>query len=393
MRFLTRTIWLLSLVSLFADLASEMLYPIMPLYLRSIGFSVLLIGVLEGVAEATAGLSKGYFGQWSDRLGRRLPFVRWGYGLSALSKPMMALLAAPWWIFVARTTDRLGKGLRTGARDALLSDEAAEHRTGAVFGFHRAMDTLGAVLGPVVALLWLAAYPGQYRTLFLLAFVPGLLSVLTTLLVQERKRAPSNQPVRPFWAAFAYWNRAPQRYRQVVGALVLFALFNSSDTLLLLLARQRGLSESGVVGVYVFYNLVYAAAAFPLGLLADKLGPRRMLVLGLVLFAVVYGGIAQARAWWLFGGLFGLYGIYAAATEGISKAWVSRLCTPADKGAALGTFAGLSSLAALVASALTGLLWQQFGPRVAFGTSAAVALLVALLLALLPATTQKAPAC
>ncbi|AYA37240.1 MFS transporter [Hymenobacter oligotrophus] len=360
MRFLTRTIWLLSLVSLLADLASEMLYPIMPLYLRSIGFSVVLIGALEGLAEATAGLSKGYFGQWSDRVGRRLPFVRLGYGLSALSKPMLAWLAAPWWIFVARTTDRLGKGLRTGARDALLSDEAAAHRTGAVFGFHRALDTLGAVLGPVVALWWLAAHPGQYRTLFLLAFVPGVLSVGATLLVRERPQEPSGQPVRPFWAAFGYWHRAPQQYRQVVG-------------------------------VYIFYNVVYAAAAFPMGLLADKVGPRRMLVAGLLLFAAAYGGIGYARGGWLVGGLFGLYGLYAAATEGVSKAWVSGLCTPTDKGAALGTFAGLSSLAALGASALTGLLWQQFGSRAAFGTSAAVAVVVAILLALLPAAAQKSP--
>ncbi|UOQ74354.1 MFS transporter [Hymenobacter cellulosilyticus] len=147
MKFLTRTIWLLSLVSLFTDLASEMLYPVMPLYLQSIGFSVVFIGVLEGLAEAVAGLSKGYFGQWSDRLGRRRPFVQWGYGLSALSKPLLAVLAAPWWVFLVRALDRLGKGLRTGARDALLADEAPAGRRGAVFGFHRALDTLGPCWG------------------------------------------------------------------------------------------------------------------------------------------------------------------------------------------------------------------------------------------------------
>ncbi|KAA9332208.1 MFS transporter [Hymenobacter busanensis] len=377
MRYLTRTVWLLSLVSLFTDLASEMLYPIMPLYLRDIGFSLVLIGVLEGVAEATAGLSKGYFGQWSDRLGRRRPFVQWGYSLSALSKPMMAVLAAPWWVFLARTVDRLGKGLRTGARDAMLADEATAERTGAVFGFHRAMDTLGAVLGPAAALLWLTVHPGQYRTLFLLAFVPGLLAVLATFLVREKPQQPSDRPVKPFWASFGYWQRAPAAYRQVAGALVVFALFNSSDTLLLLLARQQGLSDTAVIGVYIFYNLVYAAAAFPAGLLADRLGPRRVLAVGLLLFAVVYAGAAQVHTWWLFGALFGLYGLYAAATEGIGKAWISRLCAPTDKGAALGTFAGLSSLAALMASALTGVVWQTLGPQAAFGLSAAVAAAVA----------------
>ncbi|MCB2379670.1 MFS transporter [Hymenobacter sp. BT635] len=380
MKYLTRTIWLLSLVSLFTDLASEMLYPVMPLYLKSIGFSVVLIGVLEGVAEATAGLSKGYFGQWSDRLGQRRPFVQWGYGLSALSKPMLAVLAMPWWVFLARTLDRLGKGLRTGARDALLADEAAVGRQGAVFGFHRALDTLGAVVGPAVALLWLAQHPGQYRTLFLLAFVPGLVAVLVTFLVREKPSLPSGRPVVPFWASFSYWRRAPATYRRIGGALLVFALFNSSDTLLLLLARQQGLSEAAVVGVYIFYNLVYAAAAFPTGLLADRLGPRRILVLGLLLFAAVYGGATQAHTWPWFGLLFGLYGLYAAATEGISKAWISQLCAPTDKGAALGTFAGLSSLAALGASSITGVIWQTLGAQAAFGLSAAVAAAVALFL-------------
>ncbi|MCB2408562.1 MFS transporter [Hymenobacter lucidus] len=381
MKYLTRTIWLLSLVSLFTDLASEMLYPVMPLYLQSIGFSVVLIGVLEGVAEATAGLSKGYFGQWSDRLGRRLPFVQWGYGLSALSKPMLAVLTAPWWVFLARTTDRLGKGLRTGARDALLSDETTPKNKGRVFGFHRSLDTLGAVLGPVLALLWLAARPGDYRLLFLLAFLPGLAAVGITLAVHEKPKVPSAQPVRPFWASFSYWQRAPSSYRRVASGLLVFAFFNSADTFLLLLARQRGLPDATVIGLYIFYNLVYALSALPAGHLSDRLGPRPMLVTGLLLFSLVYAGMTQAHELLVFALLFGLYGLYAAATEGISKAWLSNLCVPADTGAALGTYAGLSSIAALLASALTGLVWQLFGSTAAFGLSAAVAAGVALFLA------------
>lgn len=221
--YLTRAVWLLSLISLFTDLASEMLYPIMPLYLQSIGFSVFFIGLLEGVAEAVTCLSKGYFGQWSDRLGRRVPFVRWGYGLSALSKPLLAVLATPAWVLLARTVDRVGKGLRTGARDALLSDEATPENKAKVFGFHRSMDTLGAVLGPTAALLWLAARPGQFRPLFLWAFVPGLLAVAFTLRLGERPAAPLPRPVRPFWASFSYWRGAPPaaggRARDVRGCV------------------------------------------------------------------------------------------------------------------------------------------------------------------------------
>ena len=165
MKYITRTVWVLSLVSLLTDTASEMLYPIMPIYLKTIGFSIVLIGILEGVAEATAGVSKGYFGKLSDLSGRRVPFVQIGYAFSAVSKPMMAVFIYPLWIFLARTIDRFGKGIRTGARDALLSDEATQETKGKVFGFHRSMDTLGAVLGPSLALIYLYFYPQDYRTL------------------------------------------------------------------------------------------------------------------------------------------------------------------------------------------------------------------------------------
>ena len=167
-KILTRTILLVSFVSLFTDVASEMLYPIMPVYLKSIGFSVLLIGILEGVAEATAGISKGYFGHQSDIRKQRVPFVRAGYALSAISKPMMAILTFPVWIFFARTLDRFGKGIRTSARDAMLSDETTPEHKGRVFGFHRSMDTLGAVLGPVIALVYLHWHPQDYKRLFII---------------------------------------------------------------------------------------------------------------------------------------------------------------------------------------------------------------------------------
>lgn len=180
MKYITRTVWVLSLVSLFTDAASEMLYPIMPIYLKSIGFSIVLIGILEGFAEATAGFSKGYFGKLSDNAGKRIPFVQIGYAFSAISKPMMAIFIYPIWIFFARTIDRFGKGIRTGARDALLSDEATSETKGQVFGFHRSMDTLGAVIGPSLALIYLYFYPQDYKTLFFIAFIPGLLAVLAS---------------------------------------------------------------------------------------------------------------------------------------------------------------------------------------------------------------------
>jgi sugar phosphate permease len=205
-KIITRTILVLSLVSLFTDIASEMLYPVMPVFLRSIGFSFLLIGILEGFAEATAGLSKSYFGRRSDNTGKRLPFVQIGYAFSAISKPMMAAFVYPLWIFFARATDRLGKGIRTAARDAMLSDECSPENKGKVFGFHRSMDTFGAVLGPAIALVFLYFYPGQYKLLFLLAFLPGIAAIFFTFLIKEKKKIPlpkTEQSPEKFFAIFS----------------------------------------------------------------------------------------------------------------------------------------------------------------------------------------------
>jgi MFS family permease len=192
-KILTRTILLVSFVSLFTDIASEMLYPIMPVYLRSIGFSVLLIGILEGVAEATAGISKGYFGNLSDVLQKRVPFVRGGYTLSAISKPLLAFFTFPLWVFFARTIDRLGKGIRTSARDAMLSDETTPEHKGKVFGFHRSMDTVGAAIGPIFALIYLSFYPGEYKWMFIIAFFPGLIAILLTFFLKDKSYSPARQ--------------------------------------------------------------------------------------------------------------------------------------------------------------------------------------------------------
>ena len=364
---LSRRVWILSIISLFTDMASEMLYPVMPIYLKTIGFSIVLIGVLEGVAEAVAGLTKGYFGKLSDHRGQRAVFVRIGYGLSSLSKPMLALSAFPLWIFFARTIDRLGKGVRTGARDALLSDEATPATKGRVFGFHRSMDTLGAVAGPALALLYLHYRPGDYRTLFLLAFLPGLLAVGTSFLLKDKTRQPAaSKPPPPVFYFLKYWKQSPARYRKVAGGLLVFALFNSSDVFLLLQMKQAGGSDTAVIGVYIFYNLVYALCAYPLGVMADRLGLRRVFIGGLLLFATVYFGMALEGSVAFYAVLFFLYGLYGAATEGISKAWISNISDPKDTATAIGTFAGLQSIAAMLASSLAGLVWYRFGASATF---------------------------
>ena len=380
---LTRTVWALGLISLFTDMASEMLYPVMPLYLSSIGFSVVLIGVLEGVAEATAGLSKGWFGQRSDLLGKRASFVQWGYALSVVSKPMMALFVAPLWVFFARTVDRLGKGIRTAARDAMLSDASTPASKGTVFGFHRGMDTLGAAIGPALALVFLYFHPDDYVPLFFIAFIPGAIAIALSLTLRDRSASPTASVREAGFLSFlGYWKVAPVPYRKLVIGLLLFALFNSSDMFLLLGAKSAGMSDSATIGAYIFYNLVFALAAFPLGLLADRIGLKKIFLLGLVLFAIVYFGMAQLSAAFGevgmigYGALFLLYGLYAAATDGISKAWVVNVARREDSATAIGFLAGLQSLCALVASSLTGLLWYAFGARYAFLATAIVTVMV-----------------
>lgn len=343
----------------------------MPIYLKSIGFSVVLIGVLEGFAEATAGLSKGYFGKLSDASGRRVPFVQVGYALSAISKPLMALFVFPLWVFFARTMDRLGKGVRTGARDALLSEEADPETKEEVFGFHRSLDTLGAVIGPSIALVYLYFYPQNYTILFLIAFLPGLLAILATFYLKERshsnKRPATKLTNSPsFFSFLNYWKNSPKTYRRLVSGLLLFTLFNSSDVFLLLKAQETGMNNTTIVGVYIFYNLIYALFSLPLGIIADRIGLKSIFIFGLLLFATVYFGMSFNTHRYSFVVLFFLYGVYAAATEGVSKAWITNISAKENTATAIGTYTGLQSICTMLASSFTGLIWFKFGANVAF---------------------------
>lgn len=388
MRIITRTVLILSLVSLFADIASEMLYPVIPVYLKEIGFSVFLIGILEGVVNFTAGISKGYFGKLSDEKGVRLPFVKLGYLLSAVSKPLMAVFVYPVWIFFVRTVDRLGKGVRTAARDALLSQEATKETKARVFGFHRGMDTTGAAIGPVLALLFLFFYPGDYKTLFYLAFIPGTLSILLIFFLKEKKQPVSTLGKGNFFSFFKYWKIATPAFRKVVPGLLLFALFNSSDIFLLLITKETigdhtltilGAtfnSDTITIGAYIFYNLIYAAASYPMGIIADKVGFKKIILFGFFVYAIVYGGFAFNPSIGMIFILFSLYGIYAAATEGIIKAWITNLSHKENTATAIGFYTSCESICALLASIIAGALWTNFGSASTFITTATICMIV-----------------
>jgi MFS family permease len=376
MKIINRTVLVLSLVSLFADVASEMLYPVIPVYLKNIGFSVLLIGILEGVANFTSGLSKGYFGKMSDEKGLRLPFVKAGYFFSAISKPMMAAMIYPLWIFFARTIDRLGKGLRTAARDALLSQNATPETKARVFGFHRGMDTLGAAIGPTLALLFLLYFPGRYKMIFLLAFIPGIISVLLVYLVKESRMPASTLGRGNFFSFFKYWGIASGDYKKLVAGLLFLALFNSSDIFLLLKTKEVTGSDEITIGAYILYNVVFAIAAYPLGAIADRIGIKKVFFGGLVLFTLVYAMFGLTHSAPVIFGAFFVYGIYAAATEGITKAWITNMAHSANTATAIGFYTSCESICTLLASVIAGWVWTGFGSRAAFFTTATASMIV-----------------
>ncbi len=360
-RTIPRAVVVLGVVSLLMDMASEMLYPIAPLYLTGVlGASMAWVGIVEGIAEAVSGVSKGYFGALSDSFGRRRVFVTLGYGLSALSKPIPGIAASVGGVLAARVADRIGKGIRTAPRDALLAENATPETRGAVFGFHRAMDTVGAAIGPFLALAWLAFHPGDYVTLYLVAFIPAILATVATLWVRERGFAATGS--RPgIRTLFAFWAQAPASYRRLVAWLTLFALVNSSDAFLLLRARGAGFSDAAAVGAYIAYNMVFALAAFPAGKLSDRLGRRGVMIAGMAVYTAAYLGFALASGSAVIWGAFVLYGAYAALTEGVAKAWISDMVPNEQRGQAIGLQTMLASLAALVASTWTGLAWDSVG--------------------------------
>lgn len=383
-------------ISFFTDVASEMVYPVVPLFLTAaLGAPVVVIGAIEGVAEAIVSVMKGLSGWHCDRMGKRVPYIRWGYGLGAASKPLMALAVSWPMVFVARAVDRLGKGLRTTARDALIADAVDASKGGRAYGFHRMMDTSGAIVGVLIALALLALLPGQYRLIFLLAALPGAAAVLLTFKIREAKTGTStaadacSQTIRPQAAPGSRpWSGLPAVYWKTLGLLVVFAFANSSDTLLLLRARNLGLSDVQTILGYTLFNVVYAASAYPLGVLSDRFGRWGMVIAGWTLYAVVYFGFALAdmgAVWWLFP----LYGLFMGLTEGVGRALIRDTIPEDKKGTAMGIFHMSIGLTMLAGSVTAGLLWDVVGPKAPFVLGGSVALAAAVLaIFLLPKPAQ-----
>ncbi|MEJ2194275.1 MAG: MFS transporter [Ignavibacteriaceae bacterium] len=368
-----RQVIILGLISLFTDLASEMLYPITPIFLTAIlGSSMAVVGIIEGIAEVVAGYLKGYAGNISDKIGRRSIFIKIGYGISAIAKPLPGLFPVITSVVISRTGDRVGKGIRTAPRDALLGSYS-EGNSGAIFGFHRGMDTLGAVLGPLSAILLLYLFPDKFRLIFLAAFVPSVLAVCFTFLIKDKKIPPTKRIKGNY---LEFWRSSPEKYKRLIVLITIFSFANSSDVFLIL--KSNFVSDSYILAIlgYVFYNIIYAVFSYPLGRLSDKFGKHLIYGGGLFIFSLVYFGFAFITQSFFIWILFALYGVYSASTEGVLKAWVSDLVPNENRGSAIGLLTMFSSFAIMLGSFATGLLWDAFGSTVPFLTSAVVSLAI-----------------
>lgn len=379
---------LLSLVSFLTDISSEMIYPLIPLFLSStLGAPAAAIGLIEGIAESTASLTKAGSGWLSDRLQMRKPLVVLGYALSALGKPLLAAAQAWPAALGARFVDRLGKGVRTAPRDALIGDVTAEDSRGLAFSFHRAADTMGAVLGPALGLGLFVLLDHNYRAVFIIAFVPAAAGVL--VLARLREHRPTGR------AADA--PRVPigdlgGRFYAFLGISMLFAFGNSSDVFLILRAADLGLSDTAAVLAYILFNTTYALLAIPAGVASDQLGRRNVIATGFLVFAFVYLGFGLTGAAAAVWPLFAAYGVYMALTEAVGKAFVVDFAPAAARATALGIYTGALGMMILVSSVVAGLLWDQVDPAAPFilGGITALASFV-LLIALLPRSATVRP--
>ncbi|HZD41459.1 MAG TPA: MFS transporter [Terriglobales bacterium] len=389
---LDRNVKVLGVVTLLNDLSSEVTVRTLPLFLANVlGVGTAIIGFIEGVAESTATLLKIFSGYLSDRHGKKKPLTLWGYGLSGFTKPLL-YFANTWGLVLAvRFFDRVGKGVRSGPRDALIAEVTPPEQRGRAFGFNKAMDKLGAVIGLLLAAWILSMMQSDdgsltragYQALVLLAAIPGVAAVLIVAAGVREPGSPSPNPVKPVGIDFLGWKSLDRRFRLFLTVVVLFTLGNSSDAFLMLRAQTVGFSTTEIFLLIAGFSLVVSASSLPGGILSDYLGRRALIICGWVIYALIYFGFGLATAAWHVGALYLLYGLYYGAFQGAANALVADLVPSDRRGTAYGLFNAAAGIAAFPASLIAGLLWQWISPAAPFFFGSALALLSAFMLLLI----------
>ncbi|MBU0706460.1 MFS transporter [Patescibacteria group bacterium] len=376
-RKLQKNVFMLGLTSFFTDLSSEMIFPVLPIFLTSVlGANMAVIGLIEGVAESAATILKLVSGWISDKFGKKKPLIVMGYSFSAVTKPLLALTTHWWQVLVIRIADRVGKGIRTAPRDSLIAASVPQKKMGAKFGLHRAMDTAGAVVGTLVSFLILQRYLGDaFKIIFLLSAIPGVIAV--SVLVFGVKDAPKKTESGKLSFNFSACDPALKRF---LWAIAFFNLANFSYAFFILRANDIGLAVYLIPLVYLVYNIVYAALSIPIGRLSDRIGRKMILVAGILLFGLTslgFGFVANTLTIW---GLFALYGLFMAVTDGVSRAYVSDLTATNKRGLALGTYHAIVGITVLPANFIGGVLWHSINVQAPFIYAAVLSAVSALLL-------------
>ncbi len=362
-------------------MSSQMIYPLLPIFLTSVlGVGIAFVGLLEGIAESTASILKVFSGWYSDRLKKRKPIIFAGYGLSTIGKPFLYLATAGWHVLLVRFVDRVGKGIRTSPRDALIAGSCSADDRGRAFGIQRAMDRTGAFIGPLIAFAILPLLNGNLRMVFLLAFLPALVAVLVVIFLVKDKPQPRDPPEQKHAAS---GRRTSRDFKVFVVVLAVFTLGNSSNAFLILRARDLGLKVALIPILWLMYNFVCSISAIPFGHLSDKIGRKKTTLLGFGVYVLVYLGFAFSRTQGLIWLFMAIYGVYYGLSEGVLRAYVADLVEDESVMAtAYGIYHTVTGLCMLPASLIMGILWQQFNPTIAFSFGAAIALIAAVALAL-----------
>lgn len=381
---LERNVFFAGVTSFLSDTTTKMVYAIMPLFLVSIGASKTELSIIEGIAESTASVIKALAGWWSDKIGKNKPFMVIGYAVTALLTPLFAFAVVPMQVLLIRFVERVGKGIRTAPRDSLIASSSQSGKLGRSFGFHKAMDNSGAIVGPLIAFIILAIFPEDYGKVFLISGIPALLGVLVILFfIKEVRKLKAELPGKICLRDF------PRRYYFFLSIAFIFTLGNSTDALLLIKASDVGIIAALIPIVYMVFNGVSVLLSVPAGMLSDKIGREKLILIGYLVYTLVYFGFGRAQSPIMIVVLFACYGIYSAAADGAQKALVSDL-SPKDKcGTSLGMYNALIGMTLLPASIIGGVLYDKFGNAMPFYFGGSMALLASFLMLIFLLTDKK----